>query len=73
MTNLLSILSFLIEIFSRAHAKGKKILDDFKFGIVIGRFPSDGAESMAVKGLNVQMNSKERKLHVFKPHFDLNK
>ena len=26
-------------------------LNDFKFGTVIGRFPSDGAASMAVKGL----------------------
>ena len=73
MTNLLSVLSILTEMFSRAHAKGKKVPDDFKFGIVIGRFPSDGAASMAVKGLNVQINNKERKLYVCKPHFDLNK
>ena len=26
-------------------------LDDFKFGTFTGRFPSDGAASMAVKGL----------------------
>ena len=28
-----------------------KSLSGFKFGTVIGRFPSDGAASMAVKGL----------------------
>ena len=50
-TNLLSILSLLIEIFSRAHAKGGTGLSDFKFGTFIGGFPSDGAASMAVKGL----------------------
>ena len=27
-------------------------LNDFKFGISIGRFPSDGAACVAVKGLN---------------------
>ena len=27
-------------------------LNDFKFGTFIGRFPSDGAASMAVKGLS---------------------
>ena len=43
--------------------KGKKVPGDFKFGCIIGPFPSDGAASMAVKGLNVQMNSKERKLY----------
>ena len=26
-------------------------LNDYKFGTFIGRFPSDGAESMAMKGL----------------------
>ena len=37
---------------SRALAKwGKSHLNDFTFGIFIGRCPSDGAASMAVKGL----------------------
>ena len=36
---------------SPAHAKGEKSLNDFKFGTFAGRFPSDGAASMAVKGL----------------------
>ena len=39
--------------FSRAHAKGKKDLNDFKFGTFVGRFPSDGAASIAVKRLNL--------------------
>ena len=30
----------------------RKKLNDFKFATFIGRFPSDGAASMAVKGLN---------------------
>ena len=28
-------------------------LSDLKFGAFIGRFPSDGAASIAVKGLNI--------------------
>ena len=51
ITNLLSILSILIYIFSRAHAKGGKSHNDFKFGTLTGSFPSDGAASKAVKGL----------------------
>ena len=52
VTNLLSILSILTEILQRAHAKAvKKSLNGFKFGIFIGRFPSDGAAGMTVKGL----------------------
>ena len=43
----------MIELFLRAHAKGKKVLTDLKFGTFIGRFWSDGAASMAVKGLRV--------------------
>ena len=31
--------------------RGRKSPNDFKFGILIGRFPSDGAKSTAVKGL----------------------
>ena len=49
--NPLSTLCFLIEIFPRAHAKGKKRLNYLKFGTFIGRFPSDGMASMAVKVL----------------------
>ena len=41
ITNLFAILSILIEIFSRAHAKEENSLSDFSFG----------AASMAVKGL----------------------
>ena len=50
----------LIESLSRAHAKGKKKqkkktkphnLHGFKFGTFVGRFPSDGSASVAVKGL----------------------
>ena len=33
--------------------RGGKSLNDFKFGTFIGRFPSDGAASMAEKGLRV--------------------
>ena len=42
----------MIEILSPAHAKAAKSLNNFKFGLFIGRFPSDEAASMAVKGLN---------------------
>ena len=60
VTNLLSVPCLLIEILSRTHAKGakkkrekkKESLNDFKFGTFVGRFPSDGAASMAVKGLS---------------------
>ena len=31
--------------------EGEKSRNDFKFGIFIGRFPSDGAANMAVEGL----------------------
>ena len=51
----------LIEVISRADAKGGGggggcgggggSLSDFKFGTFISRFPSDGATSLAVKGL----------------------
>ena len=51
VTNLLSVLYILIEVLSFAHAKGKKVLNDFKFGIFMGHFPNDDATSMAVKGL----------------------
>ena len=48
VTNLLSILCILTEIFSRAHARS---LNDLKFGTFIGCFGSDSAASRAVEGL----------------------
>ena len=42
---------FSLEFLSRTQAKGKKGLNDFKSSTFIGRFQSDGAVSMAVKGL----------------------
>ena len=53
VTNLLSVLCILIELFWRAHVKGGKKLNGFKFGTFIGHFPSDGVVSMAVKGLKI--------------------
>jgi len=50
--NLLLVLCILIEILSRAQTKGKRDLNDFKFGTFFGRFPNDSAGSMAVKGLS---------------------
>ena len=35
LTNLLSVLYILIEIISHAHAKGKKDLNDLKFGTLL--------------------------------------
>ena len=52
ITNLLSVLSSLIEILFMYSREGvKKSYNVFKFGTFIGRFPSDSAASMAVKGL----------------------
>ena len=51
VTHLLSRLYILIELFSRAHAQGGEELNGFKFATFIGRFPNDGAASMAEKGL----------------------
>ena len=45
------IISVLMRIISRADAKGGKSLTGFKSGTFVGRFPSDGAGSIAVKGL----------------------
>ena len=51
--NLLSILCILIEVLLRAHPKmGRGSLNNLKFGTFIGRFLSNDATSMAVKGLN---------------------
>ena len=46
------ILCILIEVLSRARAKRRKSLQDFKSGILIGRFSSDGASSITMKGFN---------------------
>ena len=58
VTNILSVLCILIELFSRARAKGGKKLNDFKFGSFIGRFPSDGAAckngSERVNGMQIK-------------------
>ena len=43
VTNVLSVLCILIEILSRAHAKGQKSRNDFRRGAPFGRFPSDGS------------------------------
>ena len=51
IANVLSMLCVSVEVLSRAHEKGKKVLNDFRFCTFIGRFPSDGATSMAAKGL----------------------
>ena len=51
ITNLFAVLCILTVIFSPAHAKGKKVFNDSKFGAFIGHFQSDGAASMAMKGL----------------------
>ena len=57
ITNLLSILCFLIYIYFfffyfLVLVRREKDLNDPTFGAFIGRFQSDGAASMAVKGLN---------------------
>ena len=39
-----------MEVLSRADVKEGKRLNDCKFVTFIGRFPSDGMASMAVKG-----------------------
>ena len=54
VTNLPSVLCILIEILSPAHTNGEKSLNDFKFVTSTGRFPSDSAISMAVKGLSIR-------------------
>ena len=51
ITNLLSVVWILIEILSRDHVKGKKYLNNLKFGTFIGGFWSDSAANMAVKVL----------------------
>ena len=53
VTNLFSVLCILIQILSHAHTKGakKKKKNGFRHGAFIGRFLSDGAASMAVRGL----------------------
>ena len=45
------MLYIFTEVLSCVHAKGGKGLNDFEFDAFIGRFPSGGAASLAVKGL----------------------
>ena len=52
LTNLLSTLRVLTEVLLRVQTKGKRGLNNFKFGTFSGRFPSDGDANMAVKGLS---------------------
>ena len=58
ITNLLLILSILVEVLLRVHAKRGKSLNDFKFGTAIGRFSSDGVASTAVKGFISKSDTK---------------
>ena len=51
IANLPSVVCILIETISRARAKGGKSLSGLKFATFVGCVPSDGAASMAVKGL----------------------
>ena len=60
VTNQLSVLCILIETISRAHAKVRKSFNGFRFGTLVGRFPSDGAASMAVKELSVRDEDAEQ-------------
>ena len=48
------MLCVFTEVLLRAHAKGRRSLNDFKFGTSVGCFLSDGAAGMAVKGLILQ-------------------
>ena len=63
VTNQPSVLCILIETISRAHAKGEKSLNGFRFGTLVGRFLSDGAGSMAVKGLSVRDEDVKQCIH----------
>ena len=53
------------QILSAAHANGRMDVEgggglkDLKLGTFIGRFPSDGAASKAVKGLNLMIKNKK--------------
>ena len=58
ITNLLSTLCILIEILyllMHREKEKRRSLNYFRFGTFTGRFPSDGSESMAVKGLNTNV------------------
>ena len=48
-------LTTLTDILSCALAKMGKSRNDFKFSASVGRFPSDGAASTAVKGLMLEI------------------
>ena len=65
ITNLLSILCILVKVLSCAHANRGKSRNNFKFGASIGRFPSDSAESTAVKELCL-IHFKLKAIHSFK-------
>ena len=56
ITTLLLILCILVEVLSRAQAKGGEVLILSNFGTSIGCFSSDGAASTAVKGLRKCVN-----------------
>ena len=60
ITNVLPTLCILIELLSRTHTYGAKKPYWFQFGTFIGRFLSDGASSLAVKGLK----ERKRQYHV---------
>ena len=64
MTNLFSVLCILIEILSREGWR----LNNFEFGIFIGRFPSDDAASLAAKGLKPQPTSSHFYRLLFSEH-----
>ena len=51
ITNLLSVLSILIDVLSRAHAKGEKALMISNLALLLVIFRVAGEASMAVNGL----------------------
>ena len=50
------MLCIKVEVLSRAQAKRVKSLNDLESGTSVGRFSSDGAASMAVKGLRLTIS-----------------
>ena len=53
ITNVLLTLCILVEVLLCVHAKRGKSLNGFIFGSSIGCFSSDGAASIALKGLDL--------------------
>jgi len=49
------MLCILIQVLSRAYAKGRKSVNDFKFGTFVDRFPSDTLASMVMKKLILKL------------------